>query len=146
MLNSGTSSCSISVGKCISIRFLWVTTLFGLTNFPGVTILETSLIDTEGTGIENTCVKGFCNGGACIKTSCSKVTCIERPDVEDTCSLSAYIGNTSAKKACTRSVCIGDACVDGASAVECSEMHLQFLQISEVKLFGIGLKTGIGAN
>lgn len=67
--------------------FLWVITLLELTNFSGVTILETSLIGIKGTGTESTCVKGAnvgdiffaqsaCIKGAFINSACAKITCI----------------------------------------------------------------------
>lgn len=110
----------------------------------------------------NAYIKGICaknNWGkdvyiesAYIKVFCSKIIYIGDTSVGDTCSWDACIGTTFIKKSYVKSACVKSSfgwcayvmsiCAGSACAIEHLRIHLQFFQISEVKLFGTELETG----
>ena len=82
-----------------------------------------------------------CIGTANIGSTCTRDTCARAIGARDT---------SSARGACVKGAFVRGAyvesiCARSVGAVEHLEMYLQFFRILEVKLFGIGLETGIGA-
>ena len=95
---------------------------------------------SDGKGAKGT-DRVTCTGAAGIGSTCTRDTCARGTGAGDT---------SSARDPCVKGAFVGGACAEstyagGASAVEHSGMHSQSFQISEVKLFGTGLETGVGA-
>lgn len=121
MLSSGILLCSTLIGKYISIRFLWVTTLLWLTNFLEMIILKTFLTSIEDTHTGSICVR------------CA--------DTEDT--FSAW--NASVKGVFVKGACAKNTCTRDASTVKHPEIDMQSFKILEVKLLGTWLKIEVEA-
>ena len=70
-----------------------------------------------------------------------RVACIGAAGIGSTCARGTSVGDTSSAEG----TCAESTCARGASAVEHLGMHSKSFQISEVKQFGTGLETGVGA-
>ena len=105
----------------------------------------------------STCSKGFSgfprpssSDGKGAKGT-DRVVCTRAASIESTYTSGTGAGDTfSTGSACVKGAFVGSACAEstctgGASIVEHSRIHLQFFQILEVKLFGTGLETKVGA-
>lgn len=113
--------------------------------------LQLESFDAKSIDVESACPGYIYTGVSCFGNACIKATSIGGAGSifhRIACAKSVYTRNTCTKDICARSICIKNifvkaacakhTCARDASAITYSGMHLQFFQISKVKLFGTG--------
>lgn len=104
----------------------------------------TGVTCTKDTDIKDACIKGIYLRGASIGVICVGGTYAGNTYTKSTYAKNAfsvvgvYIKGNSPESTCTKSADRKSACTEGTGAIQHSRIYLQFILISEVKLFNMG--------